>query len=70
MRPAVVALAIALFLFLLVQDLSPPLLYVAFLIPAVILIYGLVSRDSPEEPYDEEEAGDTNGSPDSNDDDS
>jgi hypothetical protein len=65
MQPAAVALAIALFLFLLVQGLVPPLLYAALLVPVAILIYGLVSRDLPERPYDEEEAGDPSGSPES-----
>jgi hypothetical protein len=64
MQPATIALAIALSLFLLVQGLKPPLLYVALLIPAAILIYGLISRDYPEEPYVEETEADSNGSPD------
>lgn len=64
MQPAAIALAIALSLFLLVQGFKPPLLYIALLVPAVILIYGLVARDYPEEPYGDEEEGDKTDSPD------
>ena len=70
MQPAAIALAIALFLFLLVQGLKPPLFYIALLLPAAILIYGLFARDYPEEPYEDEEEGDKNDSPDLSDDDS
>lgn len=57
MRPAVVALGMALFLFLLVQGIRPPLLYAALLVPIVILIYGLVAEDLPETKFEDDDEG-------------
>ena len=62
MRPAIIAFALALFLFLLVQGIRPPLLYATLLVPVVILVYGFVAEDLPETKFeDEEEDGGTEG---------
>ena len=61
MQPAAVALALALFLFVLVQGFAPPLLYAALLVPVLVLAYGLIAQDYPEEPFEREDAGEENG---------
>lgn len=55
MRPAVIALGIALFLFLLVQGIRPPVLYAVLLVPVAILIYGCVAQDFPMEKYENDD---------------
>ena len=55
MRPAVIAFALALFLFLLVQGIRPPVLYFVLIIPVAILVSGFIAKDFPEEEYGDEE---------------
>ena len=54
MRPAVLALGMALFLFLLVQGIRPPVLYIVLLVPVAIFGYGLVANDLPVEKFEDE----------------
>ncbi len=63
MRPAVIAFALALFLFLLVQGIRPPLLYAVLLVPVAILAYGFIAKDFPEEPYKDDEETEEAGWP-------
>lgn len=55
MQPAVVALAIALFLFTFVYRLPGLLFYASLVISAAVLVYGLVTRDIPPEPFNGED---------------
>lgn len=55
MRPAFIAVGIALALFLLVQGFPVPLLYGVLLIPLIIFVYGLFTEDLPEVPFDDDE---------------
>jgi hypothetical protein len=55
MQPAVVALAIALYLFSFAYRLQPPLLYAALILSTIVLVYGLLSKDLPVEPFKDDE---------------
>jgi hypothetical protein len=57
MRPAVVALSLALFLFSFVYRLPPLLFYVSLLVSVTLLVYGLFTEDLPVEPFEDEENG-------------
>ncbi len=58
MQPAVVALAIALFLFSFVYTFPPTLFYASITLSAVILVYGLATKDLPLKPFEDEEERD------------
>ncbi len=57
MRPAVIAFALALFLFILVQGIRPPVLYAALLIPVAIFVYGFVAEELPVTKFEDDEEG-------------
>ena len=65
MRPAVLALGMALFLFLLVQGIRPPVLYIVLLVPVAIFGYGLVAKDLPVEKYEDDTDEEEERDPDS-----
>jgi len=55
MRPSVIALGMALLLFILVKAISPPVLYLALLVPVAFLVYGLIAEEIPDTPFGDEE---------------
>jgi len=72
MRPAIIAFALALSLFILVQHFRPPVLYLALLLPLGIFLYGFAAKEYAEEnngdnrergPYDGENIDDLDGEP-------